>query len=149
MQYNPNEAYNLESLTFYISKKLGNDITPFLLIEDSKGVKDIFKLTKENFDRYYNIYSVSLANTICVEAGESTITLLLIGKDSIKSAKESNINISYNNFTIGRQIQFIEEFTKEIRRACSQVEEMTRMNIQIHQEIEEVLKDDYIQNLLK
>lgn len=120
-----------------------------MLIEDSKGVKDILKLTKGSLDRYYNIYSVSLANTVCVEAGESTITLLLISKNAVKTAKESNIYITYDNFTTGRQIQFMEEFTKEIRRACAQVEEMTRMNIQIHQEIEEVLKDDYIQNLLK
>lgn len=120
-----------------------------MLIEDSKGAKDILKLTKGSLDRYYNIYSVSLANTVCVETGESTITLLLISKNAVKTAKESNIYITYDNFTVGKQIQLIEDFTREIRNSCYQIEEMTKMNIQIHQEIEEVLKDDYIKNLLK
>ena len=120
-----------------------------MLIEDSNGVKDILKLTKGSLARYYNIYSVSLANTVCVEAGESTITLLLISKNTVKTAKESNIYITYDNFTVSRQIQFMEDFTKEIRKSCHQVEEMTKMNIQIHLEIEEVLKDDYIKGLLR
>lgn len=113
-----------------------------MLIEDSKGVKDILKLTKDSFDRYYNIYSVSLANAICVEAGESKIVLLLLGNNTIKAAAQSNVYITYDNFTTGQQIQMIEEFTKEVRRACRKVEEMTKMNIQIYQEIEEVVSSD-------
>lgn len=122
-------------MVFYIPKKY-KDITPFLLIKDSKDNKDILKLELKNKDSNYNLYSVSLCNTITITEGISSLVVLLIDSKIMHSASV-DIILNYDNFTLGQKIYLIDELSKDIVRKYQQVEQMTKMNIDIYQSIEE------------
>lgn len=135
INFNPNLVYQLDELVFYIPKKY-KDITPFLLIKDSKDNKDILKLELKNKDSNYNLYSVSLHNTVTIAEGISSLVVLLIDSKIMHSASV-NIVLNYDNFTLGQKIYLIDELSKDIVRKYQQVEQMTKMNIDIYQSIEE------------
>ena len=122
-------------MVFYIPKKYKH-ITPFLLIKDSKDNKDILKLELKNKDSNYNLYSVSLCNTITITEGISSLVVLLIDSKIMHSASV-DIILNYDNFTLGQKIYLIDELSKDIVRKYQQVEQMTKMNIDIYQSIEE------------
>ena len=122
-------------MVFYIPKKY-KDITPFLLIKDSKDNKDILKLELKNKDSNNNLYSGSLCNTITITEGISSLVVLLIDSKIMYSASV-DIILNYDNFTLGQKIYLIDELSKDIVRKYQQVEQMTKMNIDIYQSIEE------------
>ena len=137
ISFNPNQAYQLEELIFYIPRKLKN-VTPFLLIQDSDDKKDILKLTQISTDRNYIIYSVSLENRIAVKEGLSAITLMLLERNLFKTVS-SSIILAYDNFTLAKQINIIEDLSKQIVIAYKKIEELTKMNIEIYKSIEDVV----------
>ena len=138
ISFNPNQAYQLEELIFYIPRKLKN-VTPFLLIQDSDDKKDILKLTQISTDRNYIIYSVSLENTVSLKEGLSAITFILLERNFFKSVS-SSIILKYSNFTMVKQINIIESLSKQIISMYNKIEELTKMNIEIYKEIEEANK---------
>lgn len=138
ISFNINQPYQLEELVFYIPRKLKN-ITPFLLIKDTEDKKDILKLTQISTDRNYNIYSVSLENSITVKEGISAITLMLLERNLFKSVS-SSIILKYDNFVTAKQIGIIENLSKQIIVMYNKIEELTKMNIEIYKEIEEANK---------
>lgn len=138
VSFNPSQSYQLEELVFYIPKQLKN-MTPFLLIKDKNSKKDILKLTQISTDRNYIIYSVSLENKITVSEGASAITLMLLEENLFKTVS-SSIILEYNNFTLAKQVNLIEDLSKQIIIAYKKIEELTKMNIEIYKSIEEVVK---------
>lgn len=138
ISFNINQPYQLEELVFYIPKQLKN-MTPFLLIKDKNSKKDILKLTQISTDRNYIIYSVSLENKITVSEGTSAITLMLLEENLFKTVS-SSIILAYDNFTLAKQINIIEDLSKQITIAYKKIEELTKMNIEIYKSIEEVVK---------
>lgn len=122
-------------MVFYIPKKY-KDITPFLLIKDSKGNKDILKLAYQGMEANYNLYSVSLTNTITISAGAAALVVMLIDS-RIMHSSSVNIVLNYDNFTLGQQIYLIDALSRDIIKKHKQVEEMTKLNISIYQSIEE------------
>ena len=138
ISFNPSQSYQLEELVFYIPKQLKN-MTPFLLIKDKNSKKDILKLTQISTDRNYIIYSVSLENKITVSEGASAITLMLLEENLFKTVS-SSIILAYDNFTLAKQINIIEDLSKQITIAYKKIEELTKMNIEIYKSIEEVVK---------
>lgn len=138
ISFNINQAYQLEELVFYIPRQLKN-VTPFLLIKDSNDKKDILKLTQISTDRNYIIYSVSLENSIAVKEGLSAMTLMLLERNLFKSVS-SSIILKYDNFILGKQINIIENLSKQVMLMYTKIEELTKMNIEIYKEIEEANK---------
>lgn len=138
ISFNTNQAYQLEELVFYIPRQLKN-VTPFLLIKDSNDKKDILKLTQISTDRNYIIYSVSLENNIVVKEGLSAMTLMLLERNLLKSVS-SSIILKYDNFVLGKQINIIENLSKQVMLMYKKIEELTKMNIEIYKEIEEANK---------
>lgn len=138
LNFNPNQSYNLEDLNFYLPKK---NITPFLLIEDSKGNKDILKLTQHSVDKSYFIYSVSLENSTILYSGNCSVSIVILDNDILKSTSLS-LYLNVENFKIARQIYLIEGINKEVLNAYKKIEEMTKMNIEIYTSIEEVMSND-------
>ena len=135
INFNPNLVYQLDELVFYIPKKY-NNITPFLLIKDSKDNKDMLKLELKSKDSNYNLYSVSLCNTITVAEGKSSLVVLLIDSKIMHSASVE-IVLNYDNYTLGQKVYLIDELSRDIVKKYQQVEQMTKMNIDIYQSIEE------------
>lgn len=139
LNFNPNQSYNLEDLNFYLPKK---NITPFLLIEDSKGNRDILKLTQCSVDKNYFIYSISLENSTTLFSGNCKISIIIIIDGGVMKSTSTSIYLDVNNFKIARQIYLIEGINKEVLNAYKKVEEMTKINIEIYKSIEEVISND-------
>ena len=94
-------------------------------------------------DQSYISYSASLDNKITLSAGTAHISILLISNNIVKSASKEII-LDYSDFTMAKEIQFFERVSKDIMNKYYQIEEMTKMNIEIYQQIEEgMYKDDY------
>ena len=109
-----------------------------MLIQDSKGTQDVLKLVKVGEDRNYASYSASLDNKVTVSAGKAKLSILLIANNIVHS-KSVEMYLNYSEFTMAKQIQFFENVSKDIVNKYYQMEEMTKMNIEIYQQIEEGL----------
>lgn len=138
VKFNPEETYNLEDLDFYIPSNLKN-ATPFLLIKDAEGTKDILKMTKIQNGHAYNIYSVSLENAITVIDGKSSIIVLVLTNDFMRSAA-SEITLSYANIKEGMKLNLIESFSNYLTTVYDKVQKLTEMNLEIYKTIEGVSK---------
>lgn len=135
--FNPNHVYNLEELTFYIPKT--RNITPFLLIKDSE-TKDVLKLSKNGMDKNYIIYSISINNSISTRNGSINMSLLTLEGDIIKTSSVDQINLNFDNFMIARRTAIFDEISRNLAATYQKIEELTKMNIEIYQNIEEARK---------
>lgn len=132
ISFNPNETYQLNELKFYIPKRI--KITPFLLIKNSKGEKEILKLTQRGSDQSYNVFGVSVEQTIAADAGDCSIALINVEDDFIFSNPQK-ISLDFDDYKIGNQLYLIEELSKNVILTYKQIEELTKMNIEIYQSI--------------
>lgn len=132
------ETYQLNELNFYIPKTHKN-ITPFLLIKDSNGKKDILKLSHSKADKVYNIYSVDFQNFITINQGNCAIALLILSNNIEISTSESMI-LDFSNFSLGQQANLVEGLSQNLVAMYQKVEKLTKMNIQLYKDIEEALK---------
>lgn len=133
----PKDTYQLNDLNFYIPKQYGN-LTPFLLIKDTEGKKDILRLTQIKKDKVYNVYAVDVSNTISLNAGAASIALLTLS-NNVEVSNSQNLFLSFDDFKIGKQISLIEGLSRNLAVMYEKVERMTKMNIQLYQDIEEAL----------
>lgn len=131
------ETYQLNELNFYIPRTYKN-ITPFLLIKDSNGKKDILKLSHSKADKIYNIYNVDIHNFITIAAGDCAIALLVLS-NNIEISTSENIILSFSNFSIGQQANLVEGLSQNLVAMYQKVEKLTKMNIQLYQDIEEAI----------
>ena len=94
------------------------------------------KLQQTGGDRIYNTFVASLDNSIILKHGKSKVSILLI-EDNILHSQSCELYLDYNNFTMAQQIKLIDGISKDIAKKYHQIYEMTQMNIDIYQSIEE------------
>lgn len=94
------------------------------------------KLQQTGGDRIYNTFVASLDNSIILKHGKSKISILLI-EDNILHSQSCELYLDYDNFTMAQQIKLIDGISKDIAKKYHQIYEMTQMNIDIYQSIEE------------
>lgn len=123
-------------MVFYIPKTYKN-ITPFLIIKNLEGQSDIIKLSQTQVDKNYNIFSVALSNSIAIVEGQLTIAILGMDNSKIFSSEAVSLHLSFENYNIGHQIQMIDQLSKEVILAYRKIEELTKMNIEIYEAIEQ------------
>lgn len=134
LKFDPLNVYQLSDLKFYIPKT-GN-ITPFLLIS-SKEDKDILKLTKIQEDGNYDVYMAGVETTITIRDMECQISLFVAEDNSVKvSASHNHILLAFDNYKLGNQIYLIENLSQNLMVTYKQIEELTKMNIELYQEIQ-------------
>lgn len=137
VQFDASHEYQLEELKFYLPKDFRNTI-PFLLITDAEQNVSVCKLELTESVFSHNVYSVSLQNIISTNAGKVQLTLLFIlDNGTITTASADNILLSYNNFNIAQAMQLIENLSEDIANKYFLIEEMTKLNIEMYQSIEE------------
>ena len=136
--FNPNQAYNLEDLIFYFPKN--RNITPFLLLKDSYETKDVLKLTKSGIDKNYIIYSVSIDSGVSAKNGYIDMSILTLEDDIIKTSPKTQISLNFDNFMIAKRTAVLDEVSRNLASTYQKVEELTKMNIEIYQNIEEANK---------
>ncbi len=136
--FNPNQVYNLEDLIFYFPKN--RNITPFLLLKDSYETKDVLKLTKSGMDKNYIIYSVSIDSGFSAKNGYIDMSILTLENDIIKTSPKTQISLNFDNFMIAKRISILDEVSRNLASTYQKIEELTKMNIEIYQNIEEANK---------
>ena len=136
--FNPNQVYNLEDLIFYFPKN--RNITPFLLLKDSYETKDVLKLTKNGMDKNYIIYSVSIDSDISAKNGYIDMSVLTLEDDIIKTSPKTQISLNFDNFMIAKRTAILDEVSRNLASTYQKIEELTKMNIEIYQNIEEANK---------
>lgn len=136
--FNPNQVYNLEDLIFYFPKN--RNITPFLLLKDSYETKDVLKLTKSGMDKNYIIYSVSIDSGLSAKNGYIDMSVLTLENDIIKTSPKIQISLNFDNFMIAKRTSILDEISRNLASTYQKIEELTKMNIEIYQNIEEASK---------
>lgn len=136
--FNPNQVYNLEDLIFYFPKN--RNITPFLLLKDSYETKDVLKLTKSRMDKNYIIYSVSIDSGLSAKNGYIDMSVLTLENDIIKTSPKIQISLNFDNFMIAKRTSILDEISRNLASTYQKIEELTKMNIEIYQNIEEASK---------
>jgi c-di-GMP-binding flagellar brake protein YcgR len=131
-----NEKADLADIIFYIPKELNGNF--YCRIIDSNNNEDILTLSYSESDKMYNIYNISLDNTIACKEGNSTLSLLYFNNSQMKSSENFSLVLTYNTFTLGSQINLIEKLSKEISGMYNKIIDLTQMNIDIYKDIKEV-----------
>ena len=88
----------------------------------------------------YDIYQITLDNHITVEPGLCQLHFLIIKNNIMQSQKIDNIYLKYDNFSAANKMFLMDELTREMQSICTQVEELTKLNIQLYNDIREVAK---------
>lgn len=136
--FNPNQVYNLEDLVFYFPKD--KNITPFLLLKDSYETRDVLKLTRCGVDKNYITYSISLDSSLSSKNGYIDMSILVLERDMIKTSTATQISLNFDNFMIARRAYVLDEISRNVAATYQKIEELTKMNIEIYQNIEEARK---------
>ena len=132
--FNPNSSYRLEELKFYVPRK--SNITPFLLIRDKSEEYTVIKLSLMSKDNNYFMYMVAPDASISVENGRSVISLIGIADNSFVFSNSYPISLNFDNYQLGNQLYLIEDLSKNLILTYKQIEELTKINIEIYQEIQ-------------
>lgn len=133
ISFNPYQKYQLNELKFYIPKK--ENITPFLLIEDSHKDREILKLIPINSDNNYYIYKVAPEASLSIEENLCTIAVIGILENNFIFSNSQTIILSFDNFQLGSKLYLIDELSKNMVLTYKQIEELTKMNVELYQEI--------------
>ena len=132
---------NLDNLHFYIPKSLEGNF--YCRLVDSYDFESMLKLSKSDInDKLYNIYKVSLDNYIACTNGDMQLSILFID-DATKVPFTSNI-IKLNNLNCDyiksiAQLHYIDSLAIDIINKYNKIIQLTEMNINIHQDIQEAL----------
>jgi hypothetical protein len=133
ISFNPYQNYQLDELRFYISKE--KNISPFLLIEDSHKDREILKLVPVNSDNNYYIYTVAPEASLSIEDNNCVISIIGIAENNFIFSNSQLISLSFDNFQLGSKLCLIDELSRNVIVTYKQIEELTKMNIDLYQEI--------------
>ena len=87
----------------------------------------------------YGVYQVRLDNTVFTQAGLSNLSFLILNDNNYIASPRNKIYLAYDNFSAANKLYLMNELSKEVTAICKKIEEMTKMNIQIYQDIKEVV----------
>lgn len=133
ISFNPYQSYQLNELRFYISKE--KNISPFLLIEDSHKEREILKLIPIKQDENYYIYTVAPEASIAIEDRTCIISIIGILDNNFVFSNSQALLLSFDNFRLGSRLHLIDELSNNLIITYKQIEELTKMNIDLYQEI--------------
>jgi hypothetical protein len=134
ISFNPYNTYQLNNLRFYISKEY--NIAPFLLIEDSYQNKEILKLVAIGSDSNYMIYSVAPEASVSINKGTYAISVIGILNNHFVFSNSQTLSLAFEDFQLGSKLHLIEELSRNVIVAYKQIEELTKMNIDLYQAIQ-------------
>ena len=101
----------------------------------------VLRLSHFKNDKVYNVYAVDISNTISLKAGATSIALLILS-NNIEVSESQEMLLDFSNFNIGKQISLVEGFNRNLIAMYEKIEKMTKMNIELYQDIEEALESD-------
>lgn len=112
--------------------------TIYCKIIDKNSNESLLKMIKIKQEQNYDTYQVSLENFISTEKGSSKISFLIIRDRIVTSSISTDILLAYDDFSAANKLYLMDELSEEISLMCKRIEEMTKMNIQLYQDIREV-----------
>jgi hypothetical protein len=130
---------NIESISFYISKKYSNN-NVYIAITDNRGIFDVIPLTYLRTETNYNIYCIDCKNTIRIKSGQCKIIFFIFDKE-LEHCRASNtysLNINIENYSLFHQTYMTRLLSNDIVDIYDKISKMTAMNIEIYNEIKGV-----------
>lgn len=134
--FNDEETYALTELKFFIPTQFNYHFYCFL--KDTEQM-DVIQLVKIKEEKGYGIYMIS-TNRGPAARCDNLVTLSLgynLNGDIIVS-DSFLINLDYSNYNYARQINAIAEVSEDIANKYLRIEEMTKININLFNDIQEV-----------
>lgn len=129
---------NLDNLHFYIPKKLQGNF--YCRLVDSNESESILKLSKsDSNDKLYNIYKVSLDNFIACENGNMQLSIIFIENNLPYTSNNIQLNLNCDNMKSIAQLYYIDSLTMEVINKYKKIIQLTEMNINIYNNIQEVV----------
>ena len=129
---------NLDNLHFYIPKKLQGNF--YCRLVDSNESESILKLSKsDSNDKHYNIYKVSLDNFIACENGNMQLSIIFIENNLPYTSNNIQLNLNCDNMKSIAQLYYIDSLTMEVINKYKKIIQLTEMNINIYNDIQEVV----------
>lgn len=129
---------NLDNLHFYIPKKLQGNF--YCRLVDSNESESILKLSKsDSNDKLYNIYKVSLDNFIACENGNMQLSIIFIENNLPYTSNNIQLNLNCDNMKSIAQLYYIDSLTMEVINKYKKIIQLTEMNINIYNDIQEVV----------
>ena len=134
------ELYDLSDINFFIPNKF-NSCNVFIALINSVGLTDIIPLNFTENSQSYKKYKVTYTNSIRVQSGTVKIKIILVDSNNhsvIISCGDVTCNITIENYKIGHQVAIIYELNTSMQNMYLKMQELTEMNIDIHEKIMEV-----------
>lgn len=134
------ELYDLSDINFFIPNKF-NSCNVFIALINSVGLTDIIPLNFTENSQSYKKYKVTYTNSIRVQSGTVKIKIILVDSNNhsvIISCGDVTCNITTENYKIGHQVAITYELNTSMQNMYLKMQELTEMNIDIHEKIMEV-----------
>lgn len=138
VRYDSCQVYQLDELQLYLPRNTHETGIYFRLIDADRN-ETVVKLEKTGRDGEYNIYQVSLDNTLSIVEGETEVIVLIFRNNTMKTMNVGKIHITYDNFSVAHRLYLIGELSKDVNLTYRKIEELTRMNLQIYEDVKEVV----------
>ena len=133
------DVNDIESLSFYISKKYSNS-NICIAITDYRGIFDIIPLTFSKPETNYNVYHIDCKNEMRIRGGECKIIFFIFDKEfeNCNASKTFSLNLNIENYNLFHHTYISRVLSNDIAIACDKISRMTAMNIEIYDKIREV-----------
>ena len=99
----------------------------------------IVQLHKIKRESEYDIYQISLDNHVTIAPGVCNIYFLLIQNNKMRSFRVENIKLNFDNYSTMNKLFLLDKNMKEMKTYVSQIEEYTKLNIQLYKDVREAV----------
>ena len=137
------EVNDIESLSFYVSKKYANS-NICIAITDSRGIFDIIPLTFLKAETNYKVYHIDCKNKLRIQSGQCKITFFVFDKEfeNCCASNTFSLDLSVENYNLFRQTYINRELCNEIAITYEKILKMTEINIEIYDKMRGVKNDE-------
>lgn len=132
------QVYQLDELFLYLPAQTKGAI--YCRLIDMELNENIVQLHKIKTESNYDVYQVSADNHVTIAPGVCNIYFLIIQDNKIKSSKIEGIKLNFDNFSTMNKLFLLDKNMKEMKNYVSQIEEYTKLNIQLYKDIREAAR---------
>ena len=138
IKYDNKQFYQLDDLFLYLPIKTKCSV--YCRLIDAEYNECIVQFQRVRQENNYDIYQVVLDSSVSINPGMCHLYFMIIQGNSLKTAKVENIYMSFDNFSAANKLFLMDKNFQEIKNLRSQIEEYTKLNIQLYKDIREAVK---------
>lgn len=136
-QFKNDELYSFSDLFFYVSDRY-NNYGVYLIVSNTNNVSDIIQLDYYNCANGYKIYTINYNKKTRIQSGDCKISILLLDNNISQcyTSQSMNVNINIENYQLSHQLCITKEISQTIDSLYNKIIELTNMNINLYEKIE-------------